>query len=176
LYGLYIDESGDEGIYHAAHMPQIIGGSSRFYTLGGIIVKDTHKSLFKVKLDTIISSSFQHMELPHDFKLHYFDLRDQRSPFNKLRREERLRIANDVFDMIKSIDCRLLSVTIDLQKHYTKYSNPFSPRAYGLYLMFERFQYFLRDNNENGEVIYERYNPKIRKNVELLHKHFRLQA
>lgn len=39
--------------------------------------------------------------------------------------------------------------------------------------MLERFQYFLEDNNESGEAVYERYNSRVRKNVELLHAHLK---
>ena len=171
---LYIDESGDEGIYHPSYALQnIVGGSSRYFTLGGIIIKDKDKSLFKKELDTIVSESLINISLPNDFKLHYFELRDARYPYDKLSKEERLEIANKVFRTIVRTDCKLLSITLDIHFHCTKYSIPFSPRAYALFLILERFQYFLVDYNESGEVVYERYNSPIRKNVELLHAHLK---
>ena len=44
----------------------------------------------------------------------------------------------------------LLSVSIDLKKHCKKYLRPVNPIAYGLYLILERFQYFLEDYNGKG--------------------------
>lgn len=172
MYNIYIDESGDEGVYRVEHLPAAIGGSSRFFTLGGIIVDERDNRLFKIELDSIISDFFKGVTLPQDFELHYFDLRDARPPYHLLKREDRLAIADRVFGMIKSRDCKLVSVTIDLLKHYTKYSIPYTPRSYALFLIQERFQYFLEDNNETGHAIYEGYVSRLQKSVELLHKYF----
>lgn len=117
--------------------------------------------------------SFNNVSLPSNFKLHYFELREARPPYNQLSKEDRHEIANKVFRTIANIDCKLLSITLDIHNHCIKYSRPFGPRAYALFLMLERFQYFLEDNNESGEAVYERYNSRVRKNVELLHAHLK---
>lgn len=171
---LYIDESGDEGIYYPSNaLRNVVGGSSGYFTLGGIIVKDTDIPLFKRELETIVSESFTKDSLPENFKLHYFELRDERYPYNQLSKQARFEIANKLINTIVRTDCKLLSVTLDIHNHCTKYSRPFSPRAYALFLMLERFQYFLEDNNGKGEAVYERYDSSIRKNVELLHAHLK---
>ena len=165
MYNIYIDESGDEGIYHE-HSPSDIGGSSRFFTLGGIIIDERDNYLFKKEVDSIISDFFNGTTLAQDFELHYFDLRQGRPPFDLLKREDRLAIADRVFNVIKSRDCKLVSITIDLLKHYTKYSSPYNPRSYALFLIQERFQYFLEDENEKGHAIYEGYVSRVQKGVE----------
>jgi Protein of unknown function (DUF3800) len=172
LYNIYIDESGDEGFYPIEQLPTVIGGSSRFFSLGGIIVDERDNYSFKKDLDSIISDFFNGITLPQDFELHYFDLRAGRSPFHLLNREDRLAIADRVFSIIKSRDCKLVSITIDLLKHYAKYSKPYTPRSYALFLIQERFQYFLEDHNETGYAIYEGYVSRVQKSVALFHKHF----
>jgi hypothetical protein len=79
-------------------------------------------------------------------------------------------ISSKVFDSIKEINCFLLSVTIDLQKHYTRYSDPITPISFGLYLILERFQYFLEEFNASKcRVIYERYNDALKQEVSQTH-------
>ena len=114
---------------------------------------------------------FRDVELPSNFKLHYHDLRNKIFPYSSLPNQERRAVANQIFSAIKSIDCSLISVTLNLYYHCYHYSKPVSPRAYTLRLLLERFQYFLEDNNERGDASYERYNSQLRKKVELAQKH-----
>jgi hypothetical protein len=165
LYYLYIDESGDEGDYLDGN-GQIIVGSSRFFTAGGIIVKDTDVQLFENEYNNIITNYFAGITLPPRFKLHYYSLRMNHYPYNQLSNTRRLEIPQKIFDLIRTLDCSLLSVTIDLASHCT-YPRPANPRAYSLLLILERFQYFLEANNSTGKAIYERFNAKMRKKAEL---------
>ncbi len=63
-------------------------------------------------------------------------------------------------------------MTLDLEKYCKNYSIPADPMAYTLYLLLERFQYFLEDYHGMGKAIYERFNSKLQKKVELVHKEF----
>ena len=126
---------------------------------------------FKSALEAICLHYFRDVELPSNFKLHYHDLRNKIFPYSSLPNQERWAVANQIFSAIKSIDCSLISVTLDLYSHCYYYSKPVSPRAYTLRLLLERFQYFLEDNNERGDASYERYNSQLRKKVELAQKH-----
>lgn len=166
LYYLYIDESGDDGNYLDGNN-QPIRGSSRFFTLGGIIVKDTDVPIFEREYQNIITRYFSGITLPPKFKLHYYELRMKRYPYNQLSDINRLQIPQDVFSLIRTLDCSLLSVTIDLQYHCIRYPRPANPRAYSLLMILERFQYFLEQNNSTGKAIYERFNAKMRKRAEM---------
>ncbi len=70
MYYLYIDESGDAGDHLDKHN-KIIEGSSKFFTLAGIIVDNT----LKAKLDDEINSTrdryFSSIRLPENFKINY---------------------------------------------------------------------------------------------------------
>lgn len=171
MYYLYLDESG------GSKDTQVIKDECRFFTLGGIIVNDNSKELFNERYDLIIKEHFP-SELPKDFKFHYEELRNTRSRKNnddsvykKFDSPEIYRISSKVFDAIKEIDCWLLSVTIDLQKHYTKYNDPITPISYSLYLILERFQYFIQEFNIlECRVIYERYNDALKQQVTQTHR------
>ena len=166
MYHLYIDESGDEGDYLDEN-ENVIDGSSRYFTLGGIIVNDSDDQKFVDAYNDIITNYFSGITLPSNFKLHYHPLRNKHSPYDQLKDEDRWKIPNDVFDIIKNLDCHLLSVTIDLDNHCKRYPNPVNPRAYALLLILERFQYFVEEQGSTGRAIYERFNAKMRKKAEM---------
>jgi hypothetical protein len=50
---------------------------------------------------------------------------------------EKKAVADDIFNIVKEINCYLLSVTIDLYKHYYKYKDRYAirPRAYSIILI-----------------------------------------
>ncbi|MGA7370584.1 MAG: DUF3800 domain-containing protein [Nitrososphaeraceae archaeon] len=79
LYKLYIDESGDEGDYLDA-TGRIIEGSSQFFSLGGIIVKDESRESVEKIVNEIILNFFPDISLPPNFKLHYHALRQKKYP------------------------------------------------------------------------------------------------
>lgn len=169
MFYLYIDESGDDGDYRPSQ-PQRKGGSSRFFTLGGIIVDNFNRERFLDVHQRIISKWFEGIQVPGNFVLHYYELREARPPFDNFSREERFAIANEVFNAIIKIDCALLSVTIDLDKHCKRYSKPVNVRAYALLIMLERFQYFLERHGHNGEAIYEEFSSRLQKKAEIAQK------
>ena len=168
MYYLYIDESGDEGDY--VKNGQIVRGSSRFFTMGGIIINENNRGIFTKKIESIRNQYFRNVKPIEKFKLHYCDLIANKFPYSKITRLERYDLANAVFDAVKNIDCHLISVTLDLYNHCRKYSSPLNPRGYTMYLLLERFQLFIEEKNDNGIAIYENYNSHLRKKVELIHK------
>jgi hypothetical protein len=107
-----------------------------------------------------------------DFKLHYHDLRQVSHPDYKSLGDKRFSLIDEIFEKIISTHCSLLSVTINKESHCDRYDDPVNPRGYALWIMLERFQYFLVDNHRHGEVIFERYNSKMRKMVERVHDKF----
>lgn len=164
LYTLYIDESGDEGVFDISKYNNK-DGSSRYFTLGGIIVHHENTSYFNNELENIKNDFFNHIS-NKNFKLHYVDLRNQWGVFEGMNKIPRYNISNRIFDAVKSIDCNLLFITIDLHNHRIKYKNPVLPRVYSLLLMKGWFQYFLEDRNDIGKIIYERYDTQFKKRVD----------
>ena len=164
MFYLYIDESGDTGDYKRPD-GSIIIGSSKYFTLAGIIVSEQSRIEFEKEFDQLINETFEDVTLPQNFKLHYHPLRNKRPPYDQISDEKRWNIPNSIFKWIENGDCDLLSVTIDLDKH-CEYERPADPRAYALLLLLERFQYFLEDQTDIGIAIYEKFNAKMRKDVE----------
>ena len=169
MYYLFLDESGDLGDFNGQQNGK--GGSSRFFTVGGIIVDENNKLLFEENYRKVISAHFN-FNLPSNFKLHYKKIRNARfskDPIYKKITGFSKQISDCMFCSISNIDCKLLSVTIDIQKHCKKYKKPIDVLAYALYLILERFQYFLVEYNQNGKIVYERYNAILRHKVEKDH-------
>ena len=162
---IYVDESGDEGDYLDSNEKPIIG-SSRYFILAGIIVDEHTVPRFEEEYNHMLHNRFRGKPLPENFKLHYYPLRNNKPPYDRLSVEDRQGLEKDVFDVINRLDCTLVSVIIDLDTHCRKYTEPISPRAYALYLLQERFQYFLEEYDSHGVVIYERFNAKMKRRTE----------
>ena len=77
-----------------------------------------------------------------------------------------------MFCITKTIDCNLLSVSINIKNHCEKYHYPVNICGYVLYLLLERYQYFLDDYSQDGKIIYERYSDNLRHKVYALHTCF----
>ena len=166
MYRMYIDESGDTGNYIDGD-GSVVEGSSRYFTLAGIIVEESIIPVFDKEYDILISKYFSDVQLPTNFKLHYYPLRNNNPPYNRLPSQDRRSLERDAFGIINRLDCALVSVTIDLLDYYERYRDPASPKTYSLLLLLERFQYFLEDKDSRGVAIYERFNAKMRKKAEL---------
>ena len=165
MYHLYIDESGDPGDYLDEHNI-IIEGSSKFFTLAGIIVDNSLKAKLDSEINQIIKRYFSRITLAENFKLHYHPLRNRRPPYDLLSDSQRFQLADDMFELIKKSDCHMLSVTINLERHCRKYGIPADPKAYAILIMMERFQDFLEEHGAQGMAIYEKFNKKSRKKAE----------
>jgi hypothetical protein len=166
VYSLYIDESGDPADYIDRQTGNVIAGSSKHFTLAGIIVNELDAIHFKNDMKSIISKYFKSIQLPINFKLHYHPLRQEKYPYNILSGTDRKNLADDVFNVVINRECHLLSVTINLERHCLTYATPIHPRHYSLLLILERFEYFLRDKNSYGNAIYEQVEPRIQKKMQ----------
>jgi hypothetical protein len=80
-------------------------------------------------------------------------------------RKKRGIIADEVFNIINNNECNIMSVTIDLSRHYA-YPKPIHPRYYSLLILLERFQVFLEDKSSVGIPIYESFDSKFHKKLD----------
>lgn len=164
-YSLYIDESGDPGPY-VSDNPRF-KSSSTFFTLAGIIVPDENVVEIEDQIRTVIKKYLQPNALASNFKLHYQHLIQKAPPYNVLSSESRLRLADDMFNIIIQSPCTLLSVTLDLDSHYKRYVKPANPKVYAMLMMLERYQNFLSDQEgQLGSIRYERATHKERARVQ----------
>lgn len=169
MYYLYIDESGDDSLVLPLHT-MFYDNTVRYFVVGGIIVDEDGKKQFEQTLNNIMTDYFPGITLPPNFKLHYEGLRNKcypKFPYNTLSETAKYEITNKMFEAICSINCKLLSVSINVKRHADHYKDKAAnPRAYALLLLMERFQYFLEEVGEKGVGIYERYNKHLRRKVE----------
>ena len=133
--------------------------NNRWFTTGGIITNSEGKKQFEAAYEQIVKTYFinRGISLSPEFKLHYHELRQNTCPYDQLSCEDRENVANDVFEHINNIDCRIVSATIDKFSHRKKYSRPINVRAFTLLICLERFQYFLDEHQSEGSVIYEKF-------------------
>ena len=165
MYYFFLDESGDPGDY-ISRDGSVIQGSSKFFTLAGIIVNEAEKDKLENCVKRLASNHFKPEQLNPDFKLHYQELiQGKNEPYNQLARHDRRKLADDVFSTIKQAECSLLSVTINLEQHCKKYRNPANPKAYSMLIALERFQVFLEEKGCVGLVIYERFYKRESKKI-----------
>lgn len=75
---LYVDESGDLGDY-VSPGGYVNSKSSKYFTLGGIVVDEKTKADFETKTKNLIQKHFGGITLPSNFKLHYRPLRQKNS-------------------------------------------------------------------------------------------------
>ncbi len=140
-----------------------------WFTTGGIIVNEKNIAQFDHKHDLIIKECFinNNVVLPKSFKLHYHELRRKSPPYNKMSINQCKQVADRMFDAINTVDCKLVSVSLNKSSHAAQYGDLAMIRAYTLLVALERFQYFLEDHNDQGKVIYERFNRSIRHRMEI---------
>lgn len=171
MFELFIDESGYVQNYRANthHIPD-----NKYFVLGGIIVEQSNKHQLEDIMKEIIQDNFGHLELNENFKLHYNKLRQAKTfPYDQLTGEEKKKISDRVFDAINTCDCTLVSAQIDLDYIYKKYIYKIHQRIMALNFITERFEYFLRENQDTGQIVHEyvtvELNKKMQTNYGKLH-------
>ena len=165
LYYFYMDESGVDTLARAARKQDF---GYDWLTTGGLIVDDRGKKAFEDVHASIIDQYFNNngITLPDRFKLHYYELRQNKHPYDKLPDTiHRRDIANEIFNAICNIDCTLISVSINKARHASRYTNPVDVRAYTLLACLERFQFFLEDNRDEGIAYYESFTNNMRRKI-----------
>ena len=139
------------------------------FTLAGIIIDCQATDEVNDKIRRLALRYFS-QSIVDTTKLHYQPLIQNAPPYNLLSSADRLRLADGVFEIICNSPCTLLPVTIDLENHFHKYKFPADPKAYAMLIMLERFQDFLESKDAEGTVLYERFNRRERRKVEIAMK------
>lgn len=164
MFYLYIDESGYVQKYreNTHHLPD-----NRYFVLGGVLVEDIHKQELENAIQQIIREYFDCFELPDDFKLCYHGLRQcKKFPYSELELKQKIEIADKVFDAININHCRLISCQIDLNYIYNRYIKEIPQRILALNFITERFQYFLLEHNDQGQIIHEYATSELNKDMQ----------
>src|SRR6266705_1172975 len=98
MFLLYLDASGDPG------WPPPIGKSAnQYYVLGGLALEERAWSEADSKSKSVIAKHFP-FGSPLPRELRYTSLIAGAPPFHRLKRIERKRLADEVFDLIASLE------------------------------------------------------------------------
>ncbi len=160
---MYVDESGDPG-RPLDQDRNVIHGSSKLFTLAGIIVDGKEKDRIDTNVRDLALSFFSELVV-NTTKIHSHPLLRRAPPYDALSSLDRHHLEDGMFRIIQDSPCTLLSVTIDLVAHFDKYSFPINPKAYAMLIILERFQSSLEDKDTRGIVKYERFNKIERKKL-----------
>ena len=155
LYILYLDASGDDGRY--------VGTNTKNYALMGIAATPEISFTLSYCIRTLIDLHFENIppeEKPKE--LHYVALRNPKHPYDKINT---LALVDDVFKLLVKSDVTLFSMSVDKERHYKKYKEPWPPRELLLEHMINRFQKYLGRIGDIGMIVYDSESFRINKNM-----------
>jgi len=141
MYFLYVDESGDPGLD---------GGTDHYVLLGVAIVEDIVNALAR-ELQRVV----QQYPAMRGGELHFRKLVRGEEPFDRLSKQDRWRLADDVFNTIAQADVTLFAVVVNKRRHTARYSFPRRPDLLALEFLVERFDIFLQRKKALGCVVYD---------------------
>jgi hypothetical protein len=162
VYILYLDASGDSGVYQ--------GKNTKHFVLTGVacrpIVSRMYSSIFAGMLRKYFPDKNERPK-----KIRYYDLIHERKPWNSIDRKN---FADEFFKQIlRGNAITLFSMIINKEAHYKQYSDPENPYNLALDMMITRYQWFLEQKNEYGLVVSDREDNNIMKILSDLFEKFK---
>ncbi len=150
-YRLYIDEVGNSDLNYS-NVEQ-----HRFLSLTGVVFELQYvKDVLHPRLEILKNTYFnQHPDDP--IILHRKEIMNAKWPFHSLRENSiRANFDKDLYDLIQKLDYIVFTVVIDKKRHIQKYIKwRYDPYHYCLAILLERYVYWLRNNNNHGDVMAE---------------------
>lgn len=143
---LYLDESGGRG------WPSPWGRNRyRYYVLAGcILTPDQDKRAHEV-LPEILEEFFPAGNGP--LELHYGDLINSRNGYELLIPDDRLKLADRMWNFILELKPLLMGTVVDKTTMRTRYQNPHEPSQYAMRATIERFDKHLKKVGRYGMTI-----------------------
>jgi len=152
---LYVDSSGDQG------WPRPFGKSNvTWYTVGGVILTPEQDLMIRDMsadiLSEFISDGARTSFPPSRYELHYLDLMCGNNIYRELQREDRRRMADRVFSMIREVRPALIATSVNklqLKKAYEHQAA--NPKILAAGSVIGRFSAYLARNDRIGMVVYD---------------------
>ena len=116
VYFLYLDESG-----HATFKPKKIYKTvnERYLTIGGMLLRgDLHWTELMPNVSRVLNQHFGR----DDVRLHFSDMNSKLGIFSGMSDETRAKFWSEFLEAVVSVDCTLLSITIDKQRMQDMYA------------------------------------------------------
>ncbi|GFN35837.1 DUF3800 domain-containing protein [Tepidimicrobium xylanilyticum] len=161
-YIMFIDENGDPSLKYikkCIEKNQTIDKSSIYFTVTGVIIK---KDNLKEIKDRIMEIKYNYWEdgrykYNNTYKricFHSREIRRREKPFSDdiINRKEFL---NELSNFLDYVPCKIISSTINKEKHFKTYDNPDHPYNLSLNFVLERFVKFYLRSWETALIILE---------------------
>ncbi len=87
-------------------------------------------------------------------ELHYHHIINNRFPYNKMTNKKKL--ADDIFEVIRSSKIVLFAMVLEKQRHWDKYVTPLPPSQHMLEAMINRFELYLRRIDDVGAIVVDK--------------------
>ncbi|MDD5087933.1 MAG: DUF3800 domain-containing protein [bacterium] len=115
IYYLYLDESG-HATFKAKKLYKTI--NERYLTIGGMLLRgDLHWTELLPRTNDVLTRHFGRS----DAFLHFTDMNTKAGVFSGISDEARASFWEDFLDAVASVDCTLMSITIDKQRMQDKF-------------------------------------------------------
>ena len=150
-YRIYIDEVGNSDLKSSNLTDH------RFLGLTGVIFElDYVKNTLNSELEKIKQEYFSR-DPDEPIIFHRKELVYKKPPFSILHNKDLEEKFNaDFLNLIKNLDFKIISVLMDKQEHTDKYKTwKYDPYHYCMEIIVERFFFFLKDKNAEGDLMFE---------------------
>lgn len=150
-FRIYIDEVGNSDLASSENP------NHRYLSLTGVIFElEYAKDNLRPKVENLKQKYFEyHPDEPPIF--HRKELVNKKYPFSNLKNKEIEKKFNlDYLLLLKELEYNIISVLIDKLEHQRKYETwKYDPYHYCMEIIIERFNYFLKNQNAIGDVMFE---------------------
>lgn len=162
-YVMFIDENGDTSFKHIKKCikdDKEVSINEKFFTVTGCIVEKDNLKVIKDNITELKKSYWNdglYMYKGKDEKrvcFHSSEIRGEKGPFSK-NEINRNSFLNDLTNFMEKLDISILSSSIDKEKHYKRYSDPYHPYSLCLKFILERFVKYYIDRDKTGIIILE---------------------
>ncbi len=135
--------------------PPPVGKSpTKFYVLTGLSIQPEAWDAAYVQVTGLRAKYFPDPDR-RPVELHYSELIAKKGRYGLLSEVQRKSLADEVFEIIRSLKPTLFSVVVDKLRHYNKYGQPEHPKQLAMRFIAAHFSKFLQNKGDTGLMIYD---------------------
>lgn len=143
MYLLYGDESGDPGFV----------SDLRYFNLSGVVV---HESKWEKVVDSIVGLKKKYFpSIADEIELHYKSLRNIKGIFKMFTDKERLKLENNIFELILRSEIDIITITIDKFDYAKKHIKPEPVDVFTFKELVKKYEEYLKSKNERGILVFD---------------------
>lgn len=155
---LYLDAAGDTGLANTKTQ-------NKYYILAGLCIDSDKWFIAYNGIRNILNKYFKPLNcFPKELK--YSDIHHNKSPYNKLPKEDKTKLVDDIFDLIiRDLDPVLFAMVVDKNKLVNKYTKPEKPNILAIRYIIPRFSKYLGRVQDHGMIIHDAEERTINKEL-----------